>query len=302
MKKKLLVIVGPTASGKSDLAVKLAKKHDGEVVSADSRQVYKGLDIGTGKITLEEMQGIPHHLLDVVDPQEQFDVTQFKKLADEAIADIHARGKLPILAGGTGFYIEAVVDGIVPPEVPPNKELREQLEKKGVAELFEELKEKDPKRAKVMDPENKRRIIRAFEIIDTLGTVPPREKNERFDTTIIGIDVDPDTLKQKIYDRLISRIDAGMIEEAKKLHENGLSRERMDQLGLEYRYLAKHLQGELSKEEMIEVLSHKIWQYAKRQLLWFKRDPRIDWITISAGAEGIEPPTRVLETPIMPLN
>ena len=158
--KKILVIVGPTASGKSDLAVKLAKKLNGEVISADSRQVYKGLDIGTGKISRKEMRGVPHHMLDVADPRKQFSVDLYKKMAEEELRYIDERGKLPIIVGGTGFYIDAVAGGVVLPDVPPNKKLRAILGKKSNAALFKMLKKRDPKRAKMIDANNKVRLIR----------------------------------------------------------------------------------------------------------------------------------------------
>ena len=163
--KKLVVIVGPNASGKSDLAVKLAKKFNGEVVSADSRQVYKGMDIGTGKITKEEMQGIPHYLLDVASPKRRFSVAQYQKKAIEAIKKIQKKGKLPILCGGTGFYVQAVVDGLVFPKVKPDWKLRKKLEQKSAKGLYEYLKKLDPERAKTIEKDNKRRLIRAIEIV-----------------------------------------------------------------------------------------------------------------------------------------
>ncbi len=284
-KPRLLVILGPTASGKSSLAVELAQKYNGEVVSADSRQVYKGLDLGTGKITPAEMQGVPHHLLDVADPATTFTVSDFKLLAEKAIDDIIARGKLPILCGGTGFYIQAVVDNVTLPEVPPNDALRNELETKTAEELFERLQKMDPDRAADLDHHNKRRLIRAIEIAEALGKVPKLEsesqKNSgKCDTFQIGIETPDDELKKNIHARILSRIDTGMIKEVAALHKNGLSWERLDDLGLEYRYISKHLQGELSKDELIAMLDLKIWQYVKRQRTWFKRDERIQWLSL----------------------
>jgi tRNA dimethylallyltransferase len=281
MKPKIVVVVGPTASGKSDCAVCVAKEFDGEVVSADSRQVYKGLDIGTGKITPEEMQGIPHHLLDVADPQTQCTVSDYKKLADHAINDIIQRGKLPILCGGTGFYIQAVVDNITLPEVSPNTELRKQLKEKPAVELFALLKEKDPEYAEVIDKYNSHRLIRALEIVETLGSVPPIQSAPQYHSLQIGISTDNDTLRKKIKERLLKRIDQGMIEEVKQLHGEGMSWERMEEFGLEYRYIARYLQGKLSHEEMVEKLYNEIWHYAKRQKTWFKKDARIQWFSVT---------------------
>ncbi len=275
---KLLVIVGPTATGKSDLAVKLAKKFKGEIISADSRQVYKGLDVGTGKITKKEMKSIPHYLLDVADPKKQFSVVKYVELADQAIAKIIKKGKLPILCGGTGFYIHALVDRIVLPDVPADKKLRKELSTKTSEELIAVLKKLDPSRAMTVDQKNSRRIIRAIEIATRLGKVPEVQRMQgHFDPLFIGLLPDPRILKNRINKRLIKRIKYGMIEEAKKLHKNGLSWKRMNELGLEYRYLAMFLQNKITKDEMIEKLSTEIWRYAKRQMTWFKKDHRIKW-------------------------
>ena len=168
----IIAILGKTATGKSDLAVLLAKKWDGEVISADSRQIYRGLDLGTGKITKREMKGIPHHLLDIADSKKQFSVSEYKNLADKTIGEIISRGKLPIICGGTGLYIDAVLKNIVVPEVPPNKKLRKELEKKTVPQLFVILKKLDSRRAKEIDANNPRRLIRAIEIATALGSIP----------------------------------------------------------------------------------------------------------------------------------
>jgi len=279
-KTKILVILGPTASGKSDLAVELARKFNGEIISADSRQVYKGLDIGSGKITKKEMRGVKHHLLDVVNPKTVFTVAQFKKKAKEAIVDITERGKLPILCGGTGFYIQAIVDNISIPEVKPDKALRNKLEGKSTSELFKILKKLDPRRAKEIDSKNPHRLIRAIEIVKYLGHVPPLKTTSQYKILQIGIKTDDAVLKEKIYNRLLARIKIGMVTEAHKLHRKGLSWKRMVALGLEYKYLAKYLKKEISKNEMIEQLNKEIRKYAKRQKTWFKRDKRIKWFAL----------------------
>ncbi len=277
MKPKILVILGPTASGKSALAVEMARKLGGEVISADSRQVYKGLNIGTGKITKREMKGVPHHLLDIVDPKKQFSVMEFKTLAEKAIEDILSRGKLPIICGGTGFYIQAIVDGTVLPEVAPNIRLRSVLEKKTAVELFTILKKLDSKRAKEIDRNNPRRLVRAIEIARALGKNPIIKSEPKYKPIQIGIKLSDKELKKRIEKRLISRMKQGMIEEAEKLHKNGLSWKRMQALGLEYRYLAKFCQDKISHPELISELKTEIWHYAKRQMTWFKRDKRIKW-------------------------
>ena len=278
MKTKLLVILGPTATGKSDLAIRLAKKFEGEVLSADSRQVYKGMDIGTGKITKKEMRGIPHYLLDVENPKKRFTVAKFVELANNAIEKINEKNKLPIICGGTGFYIQALVDGIILPDVSPDEKLRKKLQKKSCEELMEMLEKLDPIRAKNIDRKNARRIIRAIEISLALGKVPKlKKKNNNFNPLFIGSFLPKEELKEKIKNRLLKRIEIGMIEEAKKLHKNGLSYKRMDELGLEYRYLALYLQRKIPKEEMIDKLEKEIGHFAQRQMTWFKKDKRIKW-------------------------
>ncbi len=331
----LLVILGPTAVGKSDMAVRVAEwigankvaGYEGaEIISADSRQVYKGLDIGTGKITSAEMRGIPHHLLDVTDPIQRFDVVEYVKLAQEKIAQIISHNKLPIICGGTGFYIQALVDGLNLTDVPANEELRTKLSGKDAEELFDILNKINPDHAQSMrsgsrngDDKNPRRLIRAIEIASSKGTgMEGREENcaqmpadvstnerhifqssihNKYTPLFIGINLPADELKARIYSRLLSRIKAGMITEAKNLHlppetfqaddpskdvltqkiKAGISYERMDELGLEYRYLAQLLKGEITQNRFVEILTTKIWQYAKRQMTWFKRDQRIGW-------------------------
>lgn len=281
-KPKLLVIVGPTASGKSDLAVRLAQKYNGEVISADSRQVYIGLDIGTGKITTQEMQGIPHHLLDIANPHERFTAINWKIQAENAITDIISRGKLPIICGGTGFYISTLIDDLGFPDVKADTDEQKELESKTVDELFLELKKVDPARSSNIDPRNKRRLARAIIIARKLGAVPPIAKSTepKYDVLMIGLNWSNDELNDRIKKRLIDRIDTGMIKEAKILHSpenSNLSFERMEELGLEYRYLSYFLKEQLTRDEFIEKLSIKIRQYAKKQMTWFKKDDRIHW-------------------------
>ncbi|MDQ5893722.1 MAG: tRNA dimethylallyltransferase [Patescibacteria group bacterium] len=275
MKSKIVAIVGPTAVGKSDFAVEYALKNNGEIISADSRQVYKGLDIGTGKITQEEMKGIPHHLLDVADPSDNFNVGKFKELAEKAIADISSRGKLPIICGGTGFYIDAVVNNITYPDVTHNEKLREELEEKSASELFDTLKKLDVDYTLSLnnsEQNNPQRLIRSIEIATALGKVPKVIANDsQYEITWIKLELPLDELKQRIHVRLTKRLENGMIEEIENLHKNGLSWERMEELGLEYRYVSRFLQGSITKEKMIEQLQNEIWHYAKRQILWFKK-------------------------------
>lgn len=271
----IVCIVGPTAVGKSDFAVEYALKHNGEVISADSRQVYKGLNIGTGKITTEEMKGVPHHLLDVADPNENFNVGKFKELAEKAIADISSRGKVPIICGGTGFYIDAVVNNITYPDVPHNEKLRAELEKKLASELFEMLKKLDSNYALSLnnsEQNNPQRLVRSIEIATALGKIPKISQNDSpYDVTWIKLELPAEELKQRIHLRLQKRLENGMIEEVQSLHKNGLSWERMEEFGLEYRYISRFLRGLITRDEMNSQLQNEIWHYAKRQMLWFKK-------------------------------
>lgn len=277
-KPNIYVICGPTATGKSDYAVNLALRKNGEIISADSRQIYRGMDLGTGKITVDEMRGIPHHLLDIKNPNEDFSVEEFQKLAFEKIEEIISRGKTPIICGGTGYFIQAVVDNIIFPDVPPHETLRNELEQKSLAEL-KEILETIPRETEVnIDVENKRRVIRAIELDRALGTIPAVKygpQNYKFE--IIRLDFPDDKLKERITQRLEKRLQLGMIEEVKKLHEGGVSWERLENFGLEYKYIAEFLQNKISQIEMTELLKTKIWQYAKRQRTWFRRDKRISW-------------------------
>ncbi|MBI1975756.1 MAG: tRNA (adenosine(37)-N6)-dimethylallyltransferase MiaA [Candidatus Vogelbacteria bacterium] len=276
---KILVIVGPTCSGKSALAVELALRLHGEVVSVDSRQVYRGLDIGTGKVTAEEMRGVPHHLLNVADPHTRFTVQNFQMLAYRAIDEILSRGKLPIVAGGAGFYIQSITDGLVLPSVPPNPLLRGELETQGTEELWRTLRREDAERSETIDRRNRRRLIRAIEIAYAIGKVSALKKQPHYSPIIIGLEIPQKELFLKIHARLIERINAGMIHEAELLRSEGLSYERMDSLGLEYRYLAMLLKKEISHDEFMQKLEIEIQQYAKRQMTWFKKDVRIQWFS-----------------------
>lgn len=275
----VLVVTGPTATGKSALAVKLAKQRNGEVISADSRQVYKGLDIGTGKITKREMQGVPHHLLDVCSPKRVFTAHDFVRLGREAIVDIHARGKLPIICGGTGFYIDALLGRVSLAEVGRDDALREKLATKTAAQLFALLGRRDPQRATAMDTpserNNKVRLIRALEIAlspaqkSAFGAIA--KNTDMYDVEWHYVDRSDAVLKRRIHDRLVARMKAGMVPEAKRLHAQGLSWKRMEALGLEYRYLSRYLRGSITRAQLREILEREIWHYAKRQRAWWRR-------------------------------
>ncbi len=277
-KPKLLVIVGPTASGKTSLSIKLAKKFNGEIISADSRQVYRELDLGTGKVTQKEMQGVPHHLLDVANPEDTYTVADFVRDGRIEIANILSRNKLPIIVGGTFFYIDALLGRVSAPEVPPNEELRSKLEKLNTEELFELLKQKDAKRAETIDNDNPRRLIRALEIVEAIGVVPETKSEELYNTLTLGITITKDDLQRNIHTRLVERIEKGMIEEVENLHKNGLSYELLSDRGIEYKYIIEYLQDKITKEKMCELIETKSIQYTKRQMTWLKRDKGIVWM------------------------
>jgi len=289
---KLLVILGPTASGKTDLSIKLAKKYNGEVVSADSRQVYNGLNIGSGKITKKEMQGTPHWMLDIANPKRKFTVSQYQKIALKAIKNIQKRSRLPILVGGTGFYIQSIVDGIVIPKVKPNWKLRKKLAKKSNKELYNLLLEKDPKRANNIDRHNPRRLIRALEIvISTNKPVPEFSENPAltdFKILQIGIKKSPQEFKRAIKNRLLKRLKNNtLINEVKKLHKSGLSWKRLEEFGLEYKFVAQYLQDKITWQEMINKTQTESEHFVKRQMTWFKRDKRIHWVNNYKKAEKL---------------
>jgi tRNA dimethylallyltransferase len=286
-KRKIIAVLGPTASGKSDLAVKLAKKFDGDIISADSRQIYKGMNLGSGKITRKEMKKIPHYLLDVASPKRRFSVAQYRKLALKAMDKIMDKEKLPIICGGSPFYLYSLIDGIITPEVSPNWPLRKELEKKSVEKLFSMLKKLDKERAKTIESKNKRRLIRALEIIlTTKKGVPSLKKNPLpYPVLIIGIKRDPTELKALIRKRLKKRLKQGMIAEVEKLKQLPLSWKRLEEFGLEYRYVAQYLQGKITEKEMESQLQKAIENFVKRQMNWFKKDQRIKWVKDYKEAE-----------------
>lgn len=277
-KQKIIIVLGPTASGKSDLAVKLAKKWNGEIISADSRQVYRGMDIGTGKITKKEMRGVKHYLLDVISPKQTFNADKFKKLAEKAIKEIVKKGKVPIVCGGTGFYIDVLLEKIETSNIPPDKNLRKKLDKESPERLFKKLEKLDPERAKNIDAKNKRRLIRAIEIADSGTPVKSlRSHGVNFDPLFIGIKTDRENLAKKIELRLKKRIKAGMIAEAKKLLKSGVSHKKLQSFGLEYKFLSLLIQEKITREEFERDLNTAIRQYAKRQETWFKRNKETNW-------------------------
>ena len=296
-KPKLVVILGPTASGKSALSIKLARKLNGEIISADSRQVYKGMNIGTGKITRKEMCGVRHHLLDIRNPDESYTVAEYKKDALRAIRSVlrlpaqAGHKKLPILVGGTGLYIRAVTDNLIIPAVPPNPALRRKLEEKlaksGLEKLFKELVKLDSEAAYVVDSKNPRRVLRALEVAIISGkpfTSQKRRGPQLFETLKLGLN--PADLRKRIDGRAGKMIRAGLVPEVKKIVKKyGEGTRTLDAIG--YHEIIQFLKSELTLSQALELMEKNTWQYARRQMTWFKRDPDIHWIRNEKEAEKL---------------
>jgi tRNA dimethylallyltransferase len=278
--RKLIVILGTNASGKSDLGIRLAKHFGGEVVSADSRQVYRGLDLGTGKITPAQAATVKHHLIDVADVSEYYSLAQYQRAAYSAIDSISGAGKLPLLVGGTGLYISAIVEGYQLADVLPNDPLRAELESLPLPQLVERLEKSDPDAASRIDKSNRRRLIRAIEIASAGHTSSAaRQKSPRYHCLQLGLTWPRKFLEERIEKRLRERLAKGMIDEVAGLRSRGVSDLRLDKLGLEYRYITRYLRGELrTVDELFTQLEIAIRQFAKGQLTWFKRDRRIIWL------------------------
>ncbi len=278
MLPKMIVIEGTNASGKSALGVELAGRFRGEIISADSRQVYERLDLGSGKITGEEMRGVPHHLLNVRKPGEFFSMADFQKLSYEAIDGILARGNVPFLVGGTGLYVDAVADGYNLSDKAPDHSLRARLETYETPELYEMLREKVPDTD--VDPKNRHRVMRMLEKLEAEDD-RPAGKTERFELLKFGVTWPREILKERIDERLEKRLDAGMVDEVRAMLEDGVSTEFLEKLGLEYKYLTWYLTGKMGYEQMKEELAKAIKRFAKRQMTWFRRDPRIIWLDMA---------------------
>ncbi len=288
LKPKLIVILGPTASGKTGLSIKLAKTLKGEIVSADSRQIYKHLDLGTGKVTKKEMSGIPHYLLDIVLPSKKYSVGQYQKNAYKIINKIIKSKKIPFLVGGSAFYIYSIVDGWQFPQTKTDWKLRKELEKKSVQELLEILKKLDPKRAQTVEQKNPRRLIRAIEIATQLGYVPELKHNPQYDCLLIGIKREDQELKKLIKKRLLARIDQGMVKEVQNLYRKKiLTAKRANELGLEYKWIMKYILNEITSAQMIESLNSDIWRFSRHQMNWFGKDKRIHWVKNQQEAQKL---------------
>ncbi len=286
MKPKVVVIVGPTASGKTAVSIELAKKINGEIISADSMQIYKYMDIGTAKPTLDEMQGIKHYMLDVVMPDETFNVAKYKNMAEKAIEEILQKGKVPIIVGGTGLYINTLVDGIEFADVPSDEEYRNELIKKayqeGAMSIYKKLEKIDSEAAKKIEPNNIRRVARALEIYKVTGKTKTQldiesKKEVKYDYRLFGMEWEREALYNRIDLRVDKMIQDGLIEEVKSVTEKFKISNTAVQ-GLGYKEVIEYLEGNVSYDEMIEKLKLETRHYAKRQLTWFRRDKRIRWI------------------------
>jgi tRNA dimethylallyltransferase len=282
----LIVVLGATASGKTEFAVRLARSVDGEIISADSRQVYRGMDLGTGKDLAVYSHGglpVPYHLIDILDPREEFSVFAFRERFYHCFRSIHDRGHVPLLVGGTGLYVDAVVRNYALPKVPENQILRESLEGEEMETLRSHLLALSPNVHNSTDLLNRVRLLRAIEIAAFLKNNPHETgASTAVKAIVLGIRCQRNILHQRIADRLDSRLTAGMIEEVRRLHENGIDWGKIDSFGLEYRYIGCYLQGVMTREAMIQMLNARIRQFAKRQETWFrrmeKRGVRIHWI------------------------
>ena len=279
MRGKLIVIAGTNASGKSGLGVELAAQYGGEIVSADSRQVYRGLDLGSGKITKDEMRGVPHHLIDVCQPGDFFSMADFQRMAYAAIDGILSRGRLPFLVGGTGLYVDAVADGYELSDQAPDLALRAHLETFDTPALYGMLKEKLPDTE--IDPRNRNRVMRALERL-AADDYHPGKRSPRYDTLKLGVTWDRETLKARIDERLQRRLDQGMVQEVQGLMDQGVSAGFLMKLGLEYRYLTRYLLGEIPYPQMVEELGNAIKKFAKRQMTWFRKEENLHWLDMRA--------------------
>jgi len=302
-KKPLAVIVGPTAVGKSKIAIELALRLDGEVVTADSMQVYRGLDIGTDKPALGDRKGVPHHLVDVLDPDQRFNVAEYRKLAHDAIAMIHARGRLPILSGGTGLYVKAVLDEFLFPDEGADYDLRTRLEEEarllGPQALHRRLAQIDPPTARRLHPNDVRRVIRAIEVYETTGRplsehlAEARAPSPRYRVAIVGLTRPRDVLYRRIEERVDRQIQEGLVDEVKRLMER-YGELPVARQALGYKEITAYLRGECSLERAIEILKRDTRRFAKRQFTWFRKDQRIRWFdleelgTIGRAVDAIE--------------
>lgn len=287
-KKPLVIIAGPTAVGKSETAIALAKKIDGAIISADSMQVYRGLDIGTAKIMPKEMQGVPHYLIDILSPEEEFNVVRFQQLAKKAIDEIYAMDRIPILCGGTGFYIQALLYDIdfrkEPDDDTYRKELMRIADEGGAGQLYARLLEEDPEAAESIHPNNTKRIIRALEFIRFSGNkisahnAEEHEKEAAYRAAYFCLTMDREKLYQRINERVDGMIEAGLEEEVRSLAAKGLHKDMVSMQGIGYHEMFEYFDGEVTREEAIQKIKTESRHYAKRQLTWMRRERDVIWI------------------------
>lgn len=290
-KKPLLVIVGPTAVGKTAFCIELARRVPAEVVTADSMQVYRGMDIGTAKPSVEERHGVPHHGIDLVEPDEECNVADYRRYALKTIGDIHARGKLPILSGGTGLYVRAVVDEFLFPERGADWEFRRRLEEDakrlGRAAIHERLRQVDPETAARLHPNDLRRVVRALEVYERTGRPlsehlrQARGKGSPFDLLMFGLIRPRHKLYERINERVLDQIRAGLVEEVAALMQRGLDEDDVSMKGLGYKEIIAYLKGKTTLDEAIRILQRNTRRYARRQLTWFRADKRVHWLDLS---------------------
>lgn len=276
---KAVAVVGTNASGKSDLAVHVAQVFRGEVVSADSRQVFRELDLCAGKLTATEMRGVPHHLIDVTEVGQPFSVADFQRLAYEAVDSILQRGSLPIIAGGTGLYVRAVVEGFDLRQAPSDPRVRQELEARDLDALVDELLAAEPDAGARVDLRNPRRVVRAVEIVRMGGTTARRDSQPRYDVLQVGLTWSRPVLYGRIDERLARRLEHGMIDEVRRLLQGGVPPEVLDSLGLEYRHILRFIQGDYGTlEELYDALRFAIHAFARRQITWFRKAEGITWL------------------------
>ncbi len=288
---KIVIICGPTASGKSALALNLAQVFYGEIIGADSRQVYQRLDIGTSKPTPEELRLVPHHLINVCDPEHKFSVGEYKKLAAAAIEKTTAKTHLPFLVGGTGLYLDAVAGELVIPEITADPKIRTELERKSYADLYSQLKKLDPALAESIDRHNKRRLVRAVEVCLITGKPFSQLRQKRrcpYDTLWLAIRWPRPELYRRIDLTIDRMVKQGLKREVARLITEGVSFTRLFELGLEYRYVGEIVAHRLSEADAVQKLKFASHQYAKRQLTWFKRNPKIHWLSPHTAAKEAE--------------
>lgn len=281
-KPKVVAVVGTNASGKSALGIRLAKQFEGEIISADSRQVFRGLDLGSGKVTTEEMQGVPHYLIDVREPGEFFSMADFQKMSYEKIEEIRARKHLPMIVGGTGLYVDSVLDGYQLSDQEPDLAYRAELEKLTTPALYAKLVTLVPNVN--VEKNNRNRVMRMLERIHDGDNAVP-SKQARYDSLRLGVSWERDVLAKRIDERIRMRLEQGMIEEVQGLLDSGVSRDFLLGLGLEYRYITQYLIGEIpDRDDMLAQLAHAIKRFAKRQMTWFRRNPDIIWLDMQGDA------------------